>query len=41
MLKYHPDKIQLRELRHRDIQRFEEIHNNTYDYVSYHWHGRY
>jgi len=41
MLKYHPDKIQLRELRHRDIQRFEEIHNDAYDYVSYHWHGRY
>ena len=41
MLKYHPDKIQLRELSHRDIQRFEEIHNDTYDYVSYHWHGRY
>ena len=41
MLKYHPDKIQLRELRHKDIQRFEEIHNDAYDYVSYHWHGRY
>lgn len=41
MLKYHPDKIQLRELRHKDIQHFQEIYNNIYDYVSYHWHGRY
>jgi len=41
MNKMHPDKIQLRELRHKDIQRFEEIHTDLYDYVSYHWHGRY
>jgi hypothetical protein len=41
MQKMYPDKIILRELRHRDIQRFEEIHNDIYDYVSYHWHGRY
>jgi hypothetical protein len=41
MLKYHPNKIQLRELRHKDIQHFQEIHNDIYDYVSYHWHGRY
>jgi len=41
MLKYHSDKIILRELKHKDIQHFQEIHNDVYDYVSYHWHGRY
>jgi hypothetical protein len=41
MLKHHSDKIQLRELRHKDIQRLSAIHDDGYDYMSYHWHGRY
>jgi hypothetical protein len=40
MLKMHPDAICIRELKHRDIQRLEEIHNDLYDYVCFHWHGR-
>lgn len=36
MHKIHPDKIQLRELCHKDIQYFHDIHRDTYYYVSYH-----
>jgi hypothetical protein len=36
MLKYHPDKIILREPRFKCIGKLEELHTDAYDFVSYH-----
>jgi FkbM family methyltransferase len=38
MLKYHPDKIQIRKLSWTNTNKLES--NSNYDYISYHWYMR-
>ena len=38
MLKYNPDKIQIRKLSWTNTNKLET--NSNYDYISYHWYMR-
>ena len=38
MLKYHPDKIQIRKLNWTNTNELKT--NGTFDYISYHWYMR-
>lgn len=40
MLKYHPDKIKIRELKWKNTNSLQSIENEDYDYVSYHYYMR-
>jgi nucleoside-diphosphate-sugar epimerase len=40
MLKYHPEKIKIRELKWKNTKDISSIENEDYDYVSYHYYMR-
>ena len=39
MLKYNPDKIQIRKLNWKNTNKLNS-NNRNYDYISYHWYMR-